>query len=324
VSSIGVLTWPEQLLALSGAITNVSAWTWQPLQTSALTMELWLNDVSQGKQSEPFSWSLTLIEGDNNITAVAFFDANGPVTWPRTFLVTLDTIPPVINLTAPGEGGVYKGGTEIAVTVTGHTGVLYYYWDTGPYVTATGVTFPLPAPDGTHVLYLKAADVAGNTRLISFSFVTDDTPPTAVITGLAGQQTVSNALTVQVTPSDANGIARIEFELDGSVVHTDSDSPYTWTWDTTTVTDGSHTVKIHIYDVAGNVYTSGSYTVLVDNAATTTTTTTAATTTTTARFSGMTGLGLITAIAAGGAGRVVARRAKKRKMNEKLRNTLSH
>ncbi|MFW9996938.1 MAG: right-handed parallel beta-helix repeat-containing protein [Candidatus Odinarchaeota archaeon] len=308
VSSIGVLTWPEQLLALNDAITNVSDWTWQPLQTSALTMELWLNDVSQGNQSGPFSWSLTLIEGDNNITAVAFFDANGPVTWPRTFLVTLDTTSPVINLTVHGEGGVYQSGTEITVTVTDHLGMLYYYWDTGPYVTATGFTFPLPSPDGTHVLYLRAIDLAGNTRLISFSFVTDDTPPVAVITGLTGQQTVSNALTVQVTPSDANGIARVEFELDGSAVHTDRDSPYIWTWDTDTVADGSHFITIRVHDVAGNEYITGPYTVLVDNVTTTTTTGTA-------KFSGITGLDLIAAIAAGGAGRVVSRRVKRKKMN---------
>src|ERR1041385_4197761 len=53
---------------------------------------------------------------------------------------------------------------------------------------------------------------------------------------LTGTQTV----TVNCSPTPL----RVEFYLDNVLVHTDSSAPFTWDWDTTAGSDGTHVVRV--------------------------------------------------------------------------------
>jgi hypothetical protein len=56
--------------------------------------------------------------------------------------------------------------------------------------------------------------------------------------------------------------------LDGALKSTDTTSPYAWSWDTTTVANGSHSLVSKAYDAANNVGTSSTVSVTVSNTAT--------------------------------------------------------
>ena len=93
----------------------------------------------------------------------------------------------------------------------------------------------------------------------------DTTPPTASITAPANGATVSGTVSVTASASDNVGVTKVEFYADGALRSTDTTSPYSWSWDTTTFANSSHTLVAKAYDAAGNVGTSSNVTVTVSN-----------------------------------------------------------
>jgi chitodextrinase len=53
-------------------------------------------------------------------------------------------------------------------------------------------------------------------------------------------------LTAEATSSV--GVSRVEFYLNSTLIGTDSTAPYTTSWDTTTASNGTHTIKVVVYD----------------------------------------------------------------------------
>lgn len=97
----------------------------------------------------------------------------------------------------------------------------------------------------------------------------DITPPAASITWPRAGATVSATTTVSVTASDAGGlgIAAVQVYLDGMPIEADdATSPYSITWDTTTVADGLHTLRAMARDAAGNTILSAPVAIAVTNA----------------------------------------------------------
>src|SRR5204862_1917465 len=71
---------------------------------------------------------------------------------------------------------------------------------------------------------------------------------------------------VTANASDNIGVAGVQFKLDGATLGAeDSASPYSVSWDTTTTTNGSHTLTAVARDDAGNQTTSSAVTVTVAN-----------------------------------------------------------
>ena len=93
----------------------------------------------------------------------------------------------------------------------------------------------------------------------------DTTPPTTSITAPAGGATVSGTTTVTASASDNVGVTKVEFYVDGVLKSTDTTSPYSWAWDTTTATNGSHSLTSKAYDAANNTGTSAAVGVTVSN-----------------------------------------------------------
>ena len=76
----------------------------------------------------------------------------------------------------------------------------------------------------------------------------------------------SGTITFNATASDNVGVTKVEFYVDGVLKGTDTTSPYSMTLDSTTLTNGSHTLTGKAYDAAGNVGTSTGVTFSVSNA----------------------------------------------------------
>ncbi|HEY8208327.1 MAG TPA: Ig-like domain-containing protein [Myxococcaceae bacterium] len=94
----------------------------------------------------------------------------------------------------------------------------------------------------------------------------DTTPPTASVTAPTAGSTVSGNVTVSANASDNVGVTSVEFYVDGTtLIGTDTTAPYSVTWNSTTVANGSHTLTAKAYDAAGNSATSSGVTVTVNN-----------------------------------------------------------
>ncbi|MBV8202611.1 MAG: hypothetical protein JOZ15_18505 [Acidobacteria bacterium] len=92
----------------------------------------------------------------------------------------------------------------------------------------------------------------------------DTTPPTTSITAPANNATVSGTITVTASASDPD-LNKVEIYIDSVLKASFTASPYNYSWNTTTVANGTHTIFSKAYDVAGNVGTSTTVTVTVFN-----------------------------------------------------------
>lgn len=95
---------------------------------------------------------------------------------------------------------------------------------------------------------------------------TDTTPPTTSITSPANGATVSGMVTINATASDNVGVTQMQILIDGAVAASNtSATSLSFSWNTTTLANGSHTIVSKAFDAAGNVGTSSTITVTVSN-----------------------------------------------------------
>ena len=128
--------------------------------------------------------------------------------------------------------------------------------------------------NGTHTLTAIARDGAGNSTIsapVSVSVANtapvDTTPPTVSMPSPSGGSTVSGQVALTASASDNVGVAGVQFKVDGQSLGGEaSSSPYSVTWNTTTVADGSHVLTVVARDAAGNTKTSAPVPVTVANA----------------------------------------------------------
>jgi hypothetical protein len=98
----------------------------------------------------------------------------------------------------------------------------------------------------------------------------DTTPPTASITAPANGATVSNSVTINATASDNVNVVKMELYIDGTLTTSNTNSTsLSFSWNTNSVANGSHSLVVKAYDAANNVGTSATVTVAVSNSAAT-------------------------------------------------------
>lgn len=93
----------------------------------------------------------------------------------------------------------------------------------------------------------------------------DTTPPSVSLTAPANGATVSGSVTMSANATDNVGVSKVELYVDGALKATATTSPYTYSWNTTQVANGSHSLQAKAYDAAGNIATSPTATVTVLN-----------------------------------------------------------
>jgi hypothetical protein len=86
----------------------------------------------------------------------------------------------------------------------------------------------------------------------------DSTAPTVSLTSPTnGASVTGSSVALSALASDDVGVSGVQFKLDGTNLGAeDTSSPYGLTWDSTTVSDGNHTLSAVARDAAGNVATS--------------------------------------------------------------------
>jgi hypothetical protein len=142
-------------------------------------------------------------------------------------------------------------GLQPAIEVTGTSHTFYGLDDNVTYHFAvTAVNSVNCEHDSGSVIEATAgADVEG--PVITLATVTDwDSPSTPLIDGFLFE----NTSTINVTLTDLSGVSRVEFLVDGTVLHTDySGLNANFLWYIANSTDGAHTFTIRAYDTANNL-----------------------------------------------------------------------
>jgi len=185
-----------------------------------------------------------------------------------------------VKVAAPGcnyatGGGTWYGtfcGTSSATPAA--AGIAGLVWSANPSATATQVEQAILNNSDT-----CCSGRIGGGRVNAYKAVyavkglttpTDTTPPTVAINSPVAGITVSGQRTVQANAQDNTRVAKVDLYIDGSFYASSSESStgyYTYYWDTTTYTNGNHTLTVKAYDATGNVGTSMSVTVNVSNSA---------------------------------------------------------
>jgi hypothetical protein len=94
----------------------------------------------------------------------------------------------------------------------------------------------------------------------------DTTPPTTSITTPTNGATVSGTINVTATASDNVGVTKMEIYIDGALKTSNTNATsLTYSWATTGVANGAHTITSKAYDAANNVGTSATVNVTVSN-----------------------------------------------------------
>ncbi len=89
------------------------------------------------------------------------------------------------------------------------------------------------------------------------------TPLTSITSPLAGS--ISGTVSITATASDTAGVTKVELYKDGSLLNSSTVLPYTYPWNTTSDSNGNHTLQTKAYNAAGNVGVSTIVTVTVNN-----------------------------------------------------------
>ncbi len=62
--------------------------------------------------------------------------------------------------------------------------------------------------------------------------------------------------TISADASASAGVDRVEFIVDGAPIGTDSSAPYSWSWNTTGYSVGSHAITVTVYDRSVPAYST--------------------------------------------------------------------
>jgi hypothetical protein len=146
----------------------------------------------------------------------------------------------VVVTSSIGTGPDWLGSTDVSVD-----NVLYARRDQQSFVVSVPAKL---LSTGTHTVVVQATDSWGNVGTKKLGVIIDRTGPT-LAAAVAGPPKTP---TVTATTSDPAGISRVEFVRDGVLVATDLTAPYTTTFDTSTWTDGAHSIDVVSVDGFAN------------------------------------------------------------------------
>src|SRR5436309_1282669 len=185
----------------------------------------------------------------------------------------------IVTITSPSSGSTVSRTTTVsanvsiigALTVAG----VQFKLD-GANLGAEDATAPYSISwntntieNGSHTLTAIARDILGvqwRSDPVTVTVFNDTTPPTVSITSPANGATVRSTVSVTANASDNVGVVGVQFKLDGANLGgEDTTAPYAVSWNTTTATNGSHTLTVVARDAAGNTATSSAVTVTVSN-----------------------------------------------------------
>lgn len=222
-----------------------------------------------------------LYVADANLGVVRYNGTNGD--YMDTF-VPLGTngVPDAANLLFGPDGNlyVYSASSNAVMRFDGRTGQFIDYFvppnnpglgsgmafgpDGNFYVTSGSSILRYDGRTGAFLNTFASGVGAGG--LLGLAYLADTNPPTVTITSPTNNTIVSGTVTVSANAADNGAITAVQFQLDGTNFGAPlTTTPYAVAWDTTTATDGAHTLTAFTWDATGNEGISAPVTVTVAN-----------------------------------------------------------
>jgi hypothetical protein len=135
---------------------------------------------------------------------------------------------------------------------------------TAPYVYSWD-TANLPL--GGYTLMAKAYDASGNVGQTSASVtvVKDTVPPVVAVTAPSNNAVLSGTVSINAGAGDNVGVTMVQIYCNGALLFAGNAPPYSFDWDTRSLTNGSYSLTAKAYDSAGNISNSSSVVVTVNN-----------------------------------------------------------
>jgi len=175
-----------------------------------------------------------------------------------------DTTPPTVTITNPINGTGIGGLILIQATASDVGGVKHVEFYVNNSLKGTDISSPYQQgwdtsiePTGSYTIKAIAEDNSGNTAQDEITITinngsTDTTNPTISITAPTNLSTVNSTVLIQANATDNVAIKNVEIYIDNLLKVTDTSSPYTFSWNTTTATNTSHTIKAKAKDTSDN------------------------------------------------------------------------
>ncbi len=177
-----------------------------------------------------------------------------------------DVTAPTVSIIAPPPGDI-SGTLNVVANASDNIAVVgvQFFLDginlgsedlTAPYSFTWNTTM---TQNGSHTLTARARDAAGNVATSPNLIVNvnnDHVAPTVHITAPAAG-TIAGTIDITADASDNTGVAGVQFLLNGvNLGAEDLSAPYSFTWNTTTLPDGSYSLTAKARDTSGNMTTS--------------------------------------------------------------------
>jgi hypothetical protein len=189
------LTAPETTLTdpPSGTVSMASALISFTSNENDVTFTCSLDGRSPAACTSPFSATM-LAQGPHSFSVVATDMAGHTDETPATATWDVDTVTPVLSITAgPDEGA--SSGPFVAITWTASEGNVECRLETETAFRACPNPFTFNAPPGAHMFLLQATDAAGNTTSLTRNFTIDCAA--AAATGAVGLLALDDGSQVQ-------------------------------------------------------------------------------------------------------------------------------
>ena len=243
---------------------------------SGVSQIVYTTDGSDPSQSNGIVYSGAFTLSSTTTVKFRAYDNAGNAEPINSALIQVDMAPPSTTLNCAGSpcsgSSWYPTGVSLSLTSTdtasGVAQIRYTTNGTVPTKT-TGTIYTSPfAIAATTTINYRAYDNAGNLENNHVLTVQiDPTAPTATLTAPNPGAIVSGTVTLSATAADGggSGVARVDFLVDGNIVGSASSSPYSFSWNSASVTDGNHTIVARAVDGAGNQGASTTITVTTGN-----------------------------------------------------------
>ncbi|EIL99815.1 carbohydrate-binding protein CenC [Rhodanobacter thiooxydans] len=133
--------------------------------------------------------------------------------------------------------------------------------------TSSTATTTITPADGDHFYYAKITQEDGKQLWSAPVWVTqgagsvDTTPPTVS----ASESGTAGTITLSASASDNVGVTKVEFYIDNALKATSTSAPYQASIDSTTLSNGAHSLVARAYDAAGNVGSSSAVSFSISN-----------------------------------------------------------
>jgi len=257
--AVGLIN-PVDGATLCGTVT-VEAVTTEP--EASLTFSLDGIDLAVD-DAAPFTWDWnteSTSNGPHSLSATATTDAGSAQA-----TISLEVLNeggdcdnlPTVSLVSPAAGTYTNGVIDLQADASDDEGVVgvAFFVDNGMLFDDTSIPYATTwdsdlFDEGPHLVKARATDTGGQTSETQITVSIDRTPPGIEFTAPPSGPAIQGSVLVELTVTEAIGVAEVTLEIDGGGAVVVAGPPYEYLWDTTAEDFGEHVLAATVVDRVG-------------------------------------------------------------------------